>query len=94
MISEPETSDGKPRWRRLVALTFIVQLCSMMGVSVMFSFLPLYIETLGVGSEEQAAFWAGVMMFSQAIMVYLLVPSSSAARISEVMVRLPICSAF
>lgn len=46
----------------------------MMGVSVMFSFLPLYIETLGVGSTERAAFWAGVMMFSQAIMVAIFSP--------------------
>jgi DHA1 family multidrug resistance protein-like MFS transporter len=74
VTAEPETTEDLPAWRRLVALTFVVQLCSMMGVSVMFSFLPLYIETLGVGSEEKAAFWAGVMMFSQAIMVALFSP--------------------
>ncbi len=74
MIPEAETADDQSRWKRLVALTFVVQLCSMMGVSVMFAFLPLYIETLGVGSEERASFWAGVMMFSQAIMVAIFSP--------------------
>jgi hypothetical protein len=54
VIPESEKADDQAGWKRLVALTFVVQLCSMMGVSVMFAFLPLYIETLGVGSEERA----------------------------------------
>lgn len=67
-------TGGVPEWRRLVALTFFVQLCSMMGVSITFSFLPLFIETLGVSPAERASFWAGVMMFSQGIMVALASP--------------------
>jgi MFS family permease len=46
----------------------------MMGVSTVFAFLPLYVETLGVESESRAIFWAGLLMFSQAIMVAVASP--------------------
>ncbi len=61
-------------WRRLTAIAFLVQFCSMMGVSVFFAFLPLYVEQLGVESESRAVFWAGFLMFSQAIMVAIASP--------------------
>ncbi|MGH2547789.1 MAG: MFS transporter, partial [Thermomicrobiales bacterium] len=66
--------EGTPDWRRLVGLTVVIQLFSMMGVSVMTSFLPLYIQTIGVGNEDRAAFWAGLVIFCQAIMVAICSP--------------------
>jgi MFS family permease len=69
-----DESDAVPGWQRLVAVAFLIQFCSMMGVSTVFAFLPLYVETLGVESENQAVFWAGLLMFSQAIMVALASP--------------------
>ena len=69
-----DESDGARDWRRLTAIAFLVQLCSMMGVSVFFAFLPLYVEQLGVDSESRAVFWAGFLMFSQAIMVAVASP--------------------
>jgi DHA1 family multidrug resistance protein-like MFS transporter len=66
--------EGTPDWRRLVGLTVVIQLFSMMGVSVMTSFLPLYIQTIGVHSEDRAAFWAGLVIFCQAIMVAICSP--------------------
>lgn len=65
---------GAPDWRRLVGLTVVIQLFSMMGVSVTTSFLPLYIQTLGINSEDRAAFWAGLIIFCQAIMVAICSP--------------------
>ncbi|MCC6705302.1 MAG: MFS transporter [Thermomicrobiales bacterium] len=70
-ISANEPESG---WRRIVTIAFLIQFCSMMGVSVVFAFLPLYIESLGVESENRAVFWAGVLMFSQAIMVAVASP--------------------
>jgi MFS family permease len=69
-----DESGGVPEWRRLVAVSFLIQFCSMMGVSVVFAFLPLYVESLGIDSEGRAVFWAGLLMFSQAIMVALASP--------------------
>ncbi|CAN5511830.1 MFS transporter [soil metagenome] len=69
-----EEIDGIPQWRRLVGLSVVIQLFAMMGVSVSTSFLPLYIQTIGVPNEDRAAFWAGVVFFSQAIMVAICSP--------------------
>jgi DHA1 family multidrug resistance protein-like MFS transporter len=55
-------------------MTVVVQLFSMMGVSVTTSFLPLYIQTIGVNNEDRAAFWSGLVIFCQAIMVALCSP--------------------
>lgn len=66
--------EGAPGWRRLVGLTVVIQLFSMMGVSVTTSFLPLYIQTIGVQNEDRAAFWAGLVIFCQAIMVAICSP--------------------
>jgi DHA1 family multidrug resistance protein-like MFS transporter len=65
---------GAEGWRRLVWMTVVVQLFSMMGVSVTTSFLPLYIQTIGVNNEDRAAFWSGLVIFCQAIMVALCSP--------------------
>lgn len=66
--------DGVPGWRRGVALAVAAQLISMMGFSCASSFLPLYIQTIGVPDPARAALWAGGLSFSQAIMVTLCSP--------------------
>ena len=66
--------ERAPAWKRLVGLTVVIQLFSMMGVSVTTSFLPLYIQTLGVSNEDRAAFWSGLVVFCQAIMVAICSP--------------------
>ncbi len=66
--------DGAPSWRRGVAFAVTAQLLSVMGFSCAVSFLPLFIQTLGVASPERAAVWAGSLNFSQAIMVAICSP--------------------
>jgi DHA1 family multidrug resistance protein-like MFS transporter len=66
--------DGAPNWRRGVALAIAAQLIATMGFSCANSFLPLYIQTLGVPEPARAALWAGALSFSQAIMVTLCSP--------------------
>lgn len=71
--AENESGDSTG-WKRLVSVAFLVQFFSMMGVSVVYAFLPLYVESLGIESEGRAAFWAGFLLFSQAIMVAVASP--------------------
>lgn len=66
--------DGTSGWRRGVALAVAAQLFSVMGFSCAVSFLPLFIQTLGVASPERAAVWSGSLNFSQAIMVAICSP--------------------
>lgn len=46
----------------------------MMGFSCAVSFMPLFIQTLGISDPARAAFWAGSLSFSQAIMVTIASP--------------------
>ncbi len=61
-------------WRRGVAAAAIGQLFSIIGFSCFFSFLPLFIQTLGIDSPQRAGIWAGVATFTQAIMVAIFSP--------------------
>lgn len=74
MAGEGDGRDGAPGWRRGVALAVAAQLISMMGFSCAASFLPLFVQTLGVGDPARAALWAGSLSFAQAIMVTLCSP--------------------
>ncbi|HEX6736682.1 MAG TPA: MFS transporter [Vicinamibacteria bacterium] len=68
------TRVGARGWRRSVSLAALAQLLSVMGFSCLYSFLPLYIQTLGVGSRSEAAVWAGVMLFASSFAVALCSP--------------------
>jgi DHA1 family multidrug resistance protein-like MFS transporter len=61
-------------WQRGVAMAAVGQLFSIIGFSCFFSFLPLFFQTIGVDSTGEAAVWAGVATFSQAIMVAIFSP--------------------
>ncbi len=74
MATDTHDHDGAPGWRRGVALAVATQLLSMMGFSCAASFLPLFIQTLGIADPARAALWAGGLSFSQAIMVTLCSP--------------------
>lgn len=61
-------------WRRGVAAAASGQLLSIIGFSCFYSFLPLFIQTLGISAPERAGVWAGLATFSQAIMVAIFSP--------------------
>ena len=65
---------GAPGWRRGVGLAVLAQLLSVMGFSCAVSFMPLYVQTLGVESPARAAIWAGSLSFAQAFAVALCSP--------------------
>ena len=68
------TDDGMPGWRRRVGLVAAAQLLSMMGFSSAISFLPLFIQTLGIASPSTAVAWSGSLNFAQGIMVAICSP--------------------
>jgi DHA1 family multidrug resistance protein-like MFS transporter len=74
MVADVQERDGAPGWRRGVALAVTAQLLSVMGFSCAISFLPLFIQTLGIDSPERAAVWSGSLNFAQAIMVAICSP--------------------
>jgi DHA1 family multidrug resistance protein-like MFS transporter len=73
-MATADEHEGRPGWRRGVALVAAAQLLSMMGFSCAISFLPLFIQTLGIDSPARAVAWAGSLNFAQGIMVALCSP--------------------
>jgi len=69
-----DTNDDMPGWRRRVGLVAAAQLLSMMGFSCAISFLPLFIQTLGIDSPARAVAWSGSLNFAQGIMVAICSP--------------------
>ena len=61
-------------WRRNLTLLVVVQLLSTAGFSLVFPFLPLYFQQLGVASSGPVEFWAGVVFSSQAVVMMIAAP--------------------
>ncbi len=61
-------------WRRNLYVVFVVQLLSTAGFSLVFPFLPLYVNELGVASGGNIEFWAGLVFSSQAITMMIASP--------------------
>lgn len=61
------------RWRRILYVSFVAQMCSLVGFSFVYPFLPLYIQTLGVHGRA-VPLWSGVIGFSLALSMALVSP--------------------
>lgn len=61
-------------WQRTLAIMFIAQLFSAMGFSLIFPFLPLYVEDLGTNTSLPLEFWAGMVFSAQAITMMITAP--------------------
>lgn len=61
-------------WQRNLAALWIAQTLSMVAFSFVFPFIPLYIQTLGVSSVDQAAQWAGAIAASAAVSMAVAQP--------------------
>ncbi len=64
-------TDG---WQRNLAALTLAQAVSMVAFSFVFSFFPLYVQTLGVKSADEAAQWAGAIIASMAIAMSISQP--------------------
>jgi len=47
-------------WKRTFCTAWLAQICSIMGFSLAMPFLPYFLGELGVQTEAQRTFWAGV----------------------------------
>jgi DHA1 family multidrug resistance protein-like MFS transporter len=61
-------------WRRNLYVLFGVQMLSMVGFSMVFPFLPLYINEIGVKTWGSVEFWSGMVFSAQAITMMISAP--------------------
>ncbi len=62
------------QWKRNLYILFVAQLLSVVGFSVIFPFLPLYVEELGVRTMGSVAFWSGMVFSAQAFTMGIMAP--------------------
>lgn len=63
-----------PHWRRNLYILFAVQVLSTAGFSLVFPFLPLYVNELGVATVGTVEFWSGLVFSSQAVTMMFTAP--------------------
>ena len=63
-----------PQWRRNLYVLFVVQLLTTAGFSLVFPFLPLYINELGVATFGSLEFWSGMVFSAQAVTMMITSP--------------------
>lgn len=63
-----------PLWRRNLVILVLVQLLSTAGFSLVFPFLPLYVNELGIATRGSVEFWAGMVFSSQAVTMMISAP--------------------
>ena len=61
-------------WKRVLVIMFVAQLLSAVGFSMIFPFLPNYVESLGSTWNLNLVFLAGAVFSSQAITMMLASP--------------------
>lgn len=63
-----------PRWRRNLYILTVVQLLSTAGFSLVFPFMPLYVQEVGIATRGSVEFWSGLSFSSQAFTMMLAAP--------------------
>ena len=61
-------------WQRTLFIMFFGQLVAAMGFSIIFPFLPLYVNHLGTGTQLGLEFWAGMVFSAQALAMAIASP--------------------
>ncbi len=69
-----EMTSGWQAWHRTLAVVFCAQLCTAIGFSIIFPFLPLYVADLGVSGNLGVEFWSGMVFSSQGITMMIASP--------------------
>jgi len=72
-LSRAKRTAASSSWRRTLLVAFGAQVLALMGFTLIFPFLPLYIQTLGVHGRAVPV-WAGVISFSGALPLALMGP--------------------
>ena len=61
-------------WRRNLYVLFMVQVLSVAGFSLVYPFMPLYVEELGISTRGSVAFWSGLVFSAQAVTMMVSSP--------------------
>jgi len=72
-LSPTKRAAASSSWRRTLLVAFGAQVLALMGFTLIFPFLPLYIQTLGVHGRAVPV-WAGVISFGGALPLALMGP--------------------
>jgi MFS family permease len=57
---DPPDSDGSPYWRRNLAVAVFGSFTTIVAMTLLLPFLPLYVEELGVKDHAAIAQWSGI----------------------------------
>src|SRR5215204_5938834 len=63
-----------PPWRRNLYVLTLVQVLSTAGFALVFPFMPLYVQEIGIATRGSVAFWSGLAFSSQAFTMMLAAP--------------------
>lgn len=61
-------------WQRTLYITFLAQLLTAVGFSIIFPFLPLYVQALGSRTGLSIEFWAGMVFSAQGVTMMIASP--------------------
>jgi DHA1 family multidrug resistance protein-like MFS transporter len=61
-------------WRRVLWANWIAQILAQMGFSIVYPFLPLYVQHLGVHDQHTVLIWAGVLYAGTTVTMTLFAP--------------------
>lgn len=61
-------------WQRALVILSVAQLLSAVGFSMIFPFLPNYVESLGSSTGTSLVFWAGAVFSAQALTMMVASP--------------------
>jgi MFS family permease len=59
-MSSPSPSDGAPHWRRNLYVCLFGSFSTIVAMTLLLPFLPLYVQQLGVTSAKAAVQWSGI----------------------------------
>ncbi|MFW5691227.1 MAG: MFS transporter [Chloroflexota bacterium] len=75
MLQKLRSSIGvREPWQRTLWVMFFAQVCTAVGFSIIFPFLPLYVEDLGTRTSLSIEFWAGMVFSAQAVTMMIASP--------------------
>jgi len=61
-------------WQRNLYIIWVSQLVAIIGFSVVFPFLPYYVQELGVTELHEVELWSGVLFATQAVTMAIFAP--------------------
>ncbi len=61
-------------WRRILWVNWIAQILAQMGFSIVYPFLPLYVQDLGVHNQHTALLWSGVLYAGTTVTMAVCAP--------------------